>query len=148
MLYLARLCLRQHVYVGPGELVPKSVTRSPRAQSRPGPFGTITATRPGSRRWRSRGAGRRRRGDERELARVVAALDRDQPQRTGHIFVNDLEDPLGRFHGSEAHRVGDLCTALRAASTSSYISPPSSCGGRCPSTTFASVTVGSSPPLP
>ena len=41
-----------------------------------------------------------------------------------------------------------VCTAARAASTSSDISPPRSCGGRCPSTTFASVTVGSSPPLP
>ena len=40
------------------------------------------------------------------------------------------------------------CTAVRDALTSSAISPPSSFGGRCPSTTFASVTVGDSPPLP
>ena len=41
-----------------------------------------------------------------------------------------------------------FCIAARAAPTSSVISPPSRLGGRCPSTTFASVTVGSSPPLP
>ena len=41
-----------------------------------------------------------------------------------------------------------FCTAARAASTSSSISPPSRRGGRWPRTTFASVTVGSSPPLP
>ena len=40
------------------------------------------------------------------------------------------------------------CTAVRAASTSSSISPPNRRGGRWPTTTFASVTVGSAPPLP
>ena len=41
-----------------------------------------------------------------------------------------------------------VCTDARAASASSSISPPSSLGGRWPSTTFASVTVGSAPPRP
>ncbi len=41
-----------------------------------------------------------------------------------------------------------VCTDARAASGSSSISPPSSLGGRWPSTTFASVTVGSAPPRP
>jgi hypothetical protein len=39
-------------------------------------------------------------------------------------------------------------TAVFAASTSSYISPPRRLGGRGPTITFASVTVGSVPPLP
>ena len=34
-------------------------------------------------------------GDERELARVVAALDGDDAQRAGHVLVHDREDPLG-----------------------------------------------------
>ena len=47
-------------------------------------------------------------GDERELARVVAALDGDEPQRTGHVLVDDREDPLGGLlDRGEAHRVGD-----------------------------------------
>ena len=41
-----------------------------------------------------------------------------------------------------------VCTEARAASASSAISPPSRLGGRCPRTTFASVTVGSVPPRP
>ena len=41
-----------------------------------------------------------------------------------------------------------FATAARAASTSSSISPPSRRGGRWPSTTLASVTVGSAPPFP
>ena len=39
-------------------------------------------------------------------------------------------------------------TAASAAPASRLISPPRSCGGRWPSTTFASVTVGWVPPLP
>ena len=39
-------------------------------------------------------------------------------------------------------------TAVRAASTSSSISPPISRGGRWPTTTLASVTVGAVPPRP
>ena len=47
-------------------------------------------------------------GDEREVARVVAALDGDEPQRAGHVLVDDREDPLGGLlDGVEAHRVGD-----------------------------------------
>ena len=47
-------------------------------------------------------------GDEREVARVVAALDGDEPQRARHVLVHDREDPLGRLlDRGEAHRVGD-----------------------------------------
>ena len=47
-------------------------------------------------------------GDEREVARVVAALDGDEPQRARHVLVHDREDALGRLlDGAEPHRVGD-----------------------------------------
>ena len=84
-------------------------------------------------------------GDERELARVVAALDGDEAQRARHVLVDDREDALGRLPRPTARPIASaiVCTAARAASTSSSISPPSRRGGRWPSTTFASVTVGS-----
>ena len=36
-------------------------------------------------------------GDEREVARVVAALHRDEAERTRHVLVDDREDPLRRL---------------------------------------------------
>ena len=36
-------------------------------------------------------------GHERELARVVSALDGDHAQRAGHVLVDDREDALGRL---------------------------------------------------
>ncbi len=47
-------------------------------------------------------------GDEREVARVVAALDGDEPLRPGHVLVDDVEDALGRSMQVEAERVADL----------------------------------------
>ena len=47
-------------------------------------------------------------GDEREVARVVAALDGDEPQRARHVLVDDVEDALGRAVQVEAERVADL----------------------------------------
>ena len=94
---------------------------------------------------RSRAAARAAVGDEREVARVVTALDGDEPQRARHVLVDDREDALGRLLDRvEAHRVGDRLHRRRAPPRRrAAISPPSSCGGRWPSTTFASVTVGS-----
>ena len=47
-------------------------------------------------------------GDEREVARVVAALDGDEAQRARHVLVHDREDSLrGLLDRREAHRVGD-----------------------------------------
>ena len=47
-------------------------------------------------------------GDEREVARVVAALDGDEAQRARHVLVHDREDSLrGLLGRREAHRVGD-----------------------------------------
>ena len=45
--------------------------------------------------------------DERELARVVAALHGDEPQRAGHRLVRDREDALGGRVERQAGRVGD-----------------------------------------
>ena len=47
-------------------------------------------------------------GDEREVPRVVAALHGDEPQRTGHVLVDDVQDPLGRPLDVEAEGVADL----------------------------------------
>ena len=48
-------------------------------------------------------------GDEREVARIVAALHRDEPQGTRHVLVHDRKDALGGLLDRvEAHRIGDL----------------------------------------
>ena len=52
-------------------------------------------------------------GDERELARVVAALDRDEPQRAQHLRVDDL-DRLGRVDPVE-RALGRLAVELEPA---------------------------------
>ena len=86
----------------------KSATRSPSAHSRPG-------RRRDDHRERAHqlghGVGVQRAGaaerDERELARVVAALDADHAQRAGHVLVDDPQDAVGGLLEAEAHRVGD-----------------------------------------
>ena len=40
--------------------------------------------------------------DERELARVVALLDRPRPDRARHVRVRDRQDAVGRLHQTEA----------------------------------------------
>ena len=44
-------------------------------------------------------------GDERELAGIVAALDRDDAQRLGHVAVDDFDDLGGRFGHSQSEQV-------------------------------------------
>ena len=52
---------------------------------------------------------------QREFARVIALLDRDQPQRAEHILVDNIDDPGGRVHQLDAKRIGDrLHRFLRA----------------------------------
>ena len=123
----------------------KSATRSPIAQSRPGRRRhdhreRAHQLRDGVRVERAGAAV----GDEREVARVVAALHRDEPQRAGHVLVDDREDPLGRLLDGARGRSRRRSSARPRAPRRrrGVISPPSSCGGRWPSTTFASVTVG------
>ena len=75
--------------------------------------------------------------DEREPARIVAALDRDDAQRAQHLSVHDLH-----------HRSRDRCLSrARAAASRSRTSPPGSSAGSRPSRRFASVTVAP-PPAP
>ena len=76
-------------------------------------------------------------GDEREVARIVAALDRDDAQSAEHLRVDDVDDGgrvdlaerAGRGVGVEVEPSGSRC-------------------GRRPRSRFASVTVGSAPPRP
>ena len=44
---------------------------------------------------------------QREAARVDAALDRDHPQRPDHLLVGDPDDPLGRLELVEAELVAE-----------------------------------------
>ena len=46
-------------------------------------------------------------GDEREVARIVAALHRHQAQGAGHVLVDDREDAVRGLLEREVHRVGD-----------------------------------------
>jgi len=64
------------------------------------------------------------------------------------LFTN-VEDALRGRRRRQPQRPGHtLLDGRRARSTSSAISPPSKCEGMRPSTRWASVTVGSSPPAP
>ena len=46
-------------------------------------------------------------GDEPEVARVVAALDRHDAQRGVHVLVGDVDDRLRGGHGVDAQPLGD-----------------------------------------
>ena len=46
-------------------------------------------------------------GDEREVARVVAAVERDQLQRVDHVVVGDAHDPARRLDPVDAELGGD-----------------------------------------
>ena len=47
-------------------------------------------------------------GHEGEVAQVVPALNRDEPERAGHVLVDDVDHPLGGLVDVEAKRVADL----------------------------------------
>ena len=83
--------------------------------------------------------------DEGELARVVAAADRDQPHGVGHVRVRHLHDRVRGLvelepRAADRRRTGRRCSA---AARSSRIAPPISSSPSRPSTRFASVFVGS-----
>ena len=87
----------------------KSATRSPIAHSRPGR--RRDDHRVAAHQLRDRVGVQRARaaeGDEREVARIVAALHRDEAQRAGHVLVDDREDAVGGLLEREVHGVGDL----------------------------------------
>ena len=105
-----------------------STIRQPSADHVPGRGGTSTVGTPSSLASAApcSGAGAAEH-DERELARVVAALQRDDPHRVGHVRVGDGDDRLGRLVSS---RPSGSATRVRiassAASRSSDMPPPTS----------------------
>ena len=116
-----------------------SLATRPSAESTPAAAGTSTLPMPSSSASSHACSGPgAAEGDEREVARVVAALDGDEPERAQHLGVDDVDDRL--------RRRGPRARSSAAARSSS--SPPASASGRRPSTRLASVTVGSSPPRP
>jgi hypothetical protein len=86
---------------------------------------------------------------QRQLARVDAALDGHHAQRAHHLGVGDAADALGALQRLELEAVRESLIACSAASRSSVMSPPSEApAGSRPSSRLASVTVGSVPPWP
>ena len=75
--------------------------------------------------------------DEREVSRIVAALDRHDPQRAQHLRVYRCDD--GRGVDVAERSLRRLAIQPR---------PPASRSGSLPSRRLASVTVGRVPPLP
>ena len=83
-------------------------------------------------------------GDQREIARIIAAADRDQPHRIRHVGVGDADDRVRGRLARQAERIRRHCLhRLSAASAgSSVILPPARLVPSRPSTTLASVLVG------
>ena len=97
-----------------------------------------------------RAAAAERHGDE--ARRIMAALDRDEPDRAGHARVGDPHDGgrgRHRRRGRAACRHASRWRVLAAVDVERFSSPPS---GRAalmrPSTTWASVSVGRVLPWP
>ena len=63
--------------------------------------------------------------DQREVARIVAAVERHQLQRIDHVVVGDADDAARRLVGVDAELFADRrrCAAS-AAAMSAMISPP------------------------
>ena len=125
-----------------------SATSMPSADSTPACRGTITVAdlEPLGDLARVHAAGAAER-DEREIARVVPALDRDDANRALHVGVGDAHDAFGERRHAELQRARDVGgDARRARSTSSVIRPPRKYSGSSrPSSRLASVTVSSVP---
>ena len=88
-------------------------------------------------------------GQQRELARVDAALDGHHAQRADHLGVGHAHDPARALlvPTARARRPARRPPSW-AASASSSTPASGSSGSRWPSTRLASVTVGSVPPRP
>ena len=102
-------------------------TSSPSADSTPGAGGTRIVSH--AEQTRERAAVQRPRAaerQEREVARVVAALDRHDAHRADHVVVDDRQDAArGGLH-AHAQRLGDaLRIAARAALDVEREAPPS-----------------------
>ena len=94
----------------------RSATRQPSALVRPGRAGTSTFGRPSS---RASADGVQRpgaaEGEQREVARVVAARQRHHADRAGHVGVGEPEHGRGRAAGVEPERRGRSASAKIAA---------------------------------
>ena len=128
-----------------------STSRQPSAEVMPGFGGTSTVGIESS--LRERRAVQRARAaedDERELARVVAAPDRDQPNGVGHVCVRDLDDRARRLLEVEAERLGRRQRGWRARRRRGRAAwrRRSARSPRRPRTRLASVFVGCSLPRP
>ncbi len=116
----------------------------------PAPAGRSPGTSPSASPPRSRAAARRRR---RRRARSRAGRGRAATETSrsapAMFSLTIVDDPLGRLLDRvEAHRVGDLLHGRpRRLDVELHLAAEQR-GGRWPRTTFASVTVGSVPPLP
>ncbi len=64
-------------------------------------------------------------GDERQLTRVEAAFDADDPQRPDHLGVGHLDDPACGLLAVQAELVADATERRSAWPRSSRTSPPS-----------------------
>ena len=122
----------------------------PSAHSTPGADGTRTRAMPSRSAKRTAmqrpGATERHQG---EIARIVSALHRDHADRADHVGIGNRQDAARRLMQRQSRAVRRLRRIARSASPgSSAMRPPSSDGGRWPSTRCASVTVGCSPPAP
>src|SRR5690606_19169786 len=53
--------------------------------------------------------------DEGEVARIVAALDREQTDAAGHALVDDLQDRLGRRLDAESQLLPEFAHCLTRA---------------------------------
>ncbi len=83
-------------------------------------------------------------GEEGEVPRVDAALDRDDPDGLFHVGVGDVDDALGRLERRLADRAGRARRRPRGSAPGGcVIRPPrKKSGSRRPRKRLASVTVG------
>ena len=82
---------------------------------------------------------------EREVAGVVAATQRDEPERVRHLATTKRRTPRSPPSRRSRASAPRRRSAPAAASTSSFIAPPRKYDGSSrPATRFASVSVGSS----
>ena len=85
---------------------------------------------------------------QREILRVIAALDRNNLERAGHVGIDDADHTFGRILDADTERAGDVALDGRRAPSArrARISPSSSRRGNRPNATCASVTVALAPP--
>ena len=97
--------------------------------------------------WTAAGAAERH---QRELARIVTAVDRDQADAVSHVRVGDAVDALRGVLDAHAQRPGHalLDGATRQRRIETHRAADEVVGVEQPSTIEASVTVASVPPRP